>query len=187
MHVRNIFKKIFSLEYFRPGQKEVITSILDGNHTMAMLPTGTGKSLCYQLSGYILKGHVLIVSPLLSLMQDQVEQMKMNGEKSVVAINSFLSGAERKHVLEIIRQYKFIFISPETLVNERMIDMLKKLNISLFVIDEAHCISQWGYDFRPDYIKLGDVRKSLDQPLTLALTATATIEVIHDIIESLTA
>ena len=103
-------KKHFNYEHFRTGQKEVITSVLEGNHTLAMLPTGTGKSLCYQLSGYILKGQVLIVSPLLSLMQDQVEQMKMNGEKSVVAINSFLSGAERKRVLSNIRQYKFIFI-----------------------------------------------------------------------------
>ena len=178
-------KKHFNYEHFRTGQKEVITSVLEGNHTLAMLPTGTGKSLCYQLSGYILKGHVLIVSPLLSLMQDQVEQMKMNGEKSVVAINSFLSGAERKRVLSNIRQYKFIFVSPETLANEKMVNMLKRLNISLFVIDEAHCISQWGYDFRPDYIKLGDVRKSLNHPLTLALTATATVAVRNDIIKSL--
>lgn len=183
--LESYLKKYFNYEHFRTGQKEVITSVLEGNHTLAMLPTGTGKSLCYQLSGYILKGHVLIVSPLLSLMQDQVEQMKMNGEKSVVAINSFLSGVERRSVLSNIRQYKFIFVSPETLATEKMINVLKKLNISLFVIDEAHCISQWGYDFRPDYIKLGDVRKSLNHPLTLALTATATKAVRNDIIKSL--
>ena len=178
-------KKHFNYEHFRTGQKEVITSVLEGNHTLAMLPTGTGKSLCYQLSGYILKGHVLVVSPLLSLMQDQVDQMKMNGEKSVVAINSFLSGAERRRVLSNIKQYKFIFVSPEILGNEKIINILKKLNISLFVIDEAHCISQWGYDFRPDYIKLGVVRKSLNDPLTLALTATATVTVRNDIIKLL--
>ncbi|WP_338451762.1 ATP-dependent DNA helicase RecQ [Niallia oryzisoli] len=175
----------FEYTSFRPGQKEVITSILDGFHTMAMLPTGTGKSLCYQLPGYLLDGHVLVISPLLSLMQDQVEQMKMNGEKRVVAINSFLSGGERKRVFNQLDQYKFIFVSPETLANNKIIDILKRLNISLFVVDEAHCISQWGYDFRPDYSKLGNVRKQLGQPLTLALTATATKRVIQDIIQTL--
>ncbi len=100
---------------------------------MAMLPTGTGKSLCYQLSGYLRKGQVLIVSPLLSLMQDQVEQMKMNGEKKVVAINSFLTGVERKQVLNSLERYKFIFISPETLLNDGMIDRLKKTRPS-------HCL-----------------------------------------------
>jgi len=185
MMLENYLTKYFQYSSFRPGQKEVISSVLDGFHTMAMLPTGTGKSLCYQLPGYLLPGQVLVVSPLLSLMQDQVEQMKMNGEKSVVAINSFLSGIERKKVLNQLEQYKFIFISPETLANDHMINSLKRLNISLFVIDEAHCISQWGYDFRPDYIKLGTVRKSLGQPLTLALTATATKKVIQDIIQTL--
>src|SRR3954447_1179362 len=185
MRLEDYLNKFFHFNTFRPGQKEVITSILDGFHTMAMLPTGTGKSLCYQLSGYLRKGQVLIISPLLSLMQDQVEQMKMNGEKNVVAINSFLTGVERKQILHSLELYKFIFISPETLLNDGMIDLLRKLDISLFVIDEAHCISQWGYDFRPDYLKLGDVRLKLGQPLTLALTATATTEVIHDIIDSL--
>lgn len=150
-----------------------------------MLPTGTGKSLCYQLPGYVLKGQVLIVSPLLSLMQDQVEQMRMNGEKRVAALNSFLVGEERRRVLQQIQQFKYIFISPEMLTNHSMFNILNKLNLSLFVIDEAHCISQWGYDFRPDYLKLGDIRVQLGEPLTLALTATATKEVIHDIITSL--
>lgn len=185
MMLEKYLNQYFHFTAFRPGQKEVITSILDGFHTMAMLPTGTGKSLCYQLSGYMMDGHVLIVSPLLSLMQDQVEQMKMNGEKSVVAINSFLVGTERKRVLNDLSCYKFIFISPEMLVNNSMMDSLSRLPISLFVIDEAHCISQWGYDFRPDYLKLGDVRRKLGQPLTLALTATATKQVIQDIIHSL--
>lgn len=152
---------------------------------MAMLPTGTGKSLCYQLPGYLLEGQVLIVSPLLSLMQDQVEQMKMNGEKRVTAINSFLTGAERRRVLQHLTQYKFIFISPEMLTNDSMLTLFKKLKPALFVIDEAHCISQWGYDFRPDYLKLGEIRAHLGEPLTLALTATATKEVVRDIITSL--
>ena len=183
--LENDLKKYFNYSSFRPGQKEVITSVLNGHHTIAMLPTGTGKSLCYQLSGYLLNGPVLIVSPLLSLMQDQVEQMMMNGEKSVVAINSFLTGIERKKAIVNIEKYKFIFISPETLTNSNLVERLKPLNISLFVIDEAHCISQWGYDFRPDYMKLGEVRRYLGDPLTLALTATATKEVLGDIVQSL--
>ncbi|WP_071395624.1 RecQ family ATP-dependent DNA helicase [Bacillus tuaregi] len=185
MTLEKYLTKYFRYSSFRAGQKEVITTVLDGYHTMAMLPTGTGKSLCYQLPGYLLPGHVLVVSPLLSLMQDQVEQMKMNGEKSVVAINSFLTGMERKRVLSQLEQYKFIFISPETLANERIMELFQRINISLFVIDEAHCISQWGYDFRPDYLKLGIVRKKLGRPLTLALTATATKKVIIDIINIL--
>ncbi len=177
--------KYFHFSSFRKGQKEVIQSVLDGFHTMAMLPTGTGKSLCYQLPGYLLTGQVLIVSPLLSLMQDQVEQMKMNGEKRVAAINSFLVGAERRKVLQNLTQYKFIFISPEMLANEFVLSLLKKMKLALFVVDEAHCISQWGYDFRPDYLKLGEIRVQLGEPLTLALTATATREVVRDIITSL--
>src|SRR3954466_6737611 len=118
MMLEKYLNQYFHFTTFRPGQKEVVTSILEGVHTMAMLPTGTGKSLCYQLSGYMMDDHVLIVSPLLSLMQDQVEQMKMNGEKSVVAINSFLTGTERKRVLNQLSSYKFIFISPEALVND---------------------------------------------------------------------
>lgn len=175
----------FSFPSFRPGQKEVIESVLAGSHTLAMLPTGTGKSLCYQLPGYVLSGQVLIVSPLLSLMQDQVEQMKMNGEKRVVAINSFLSKEERRKVLQCLSSYKFIFVSPEMLANNTVIALLKSIKLALFVIDEAHCISQWGFDFRPDYMKLGEVRTKLGEPLTLALTATATKEVVRDILTSL--
>ncbi|MFE8695619.1 RecQ family ATP-dependent DNA helicase [Cytobacillus sp. FJAT-53684] len=178
-------EKHFNYTSFRVGQKEVITSILDGKHTIAMLPTGTGKSLCYQLSGYLLKGQIVIISPLLSLMQDQVEQLMMNGEKSVIAFNSFLTQEEKYQALLHLNKYKFIFLSPEMLQSESIIKRLGEQQIGLFVIDEAHCISQWGYDFRPDYLKLGDVREKLGNPLTLALTATATPEVKEDLIESL--
>jgi len=167
---------------FRTGQKETIQSLLDGHHTLAMLPTGTGKSVCFQLTGYLMEGPVLIISPLLSLMQDQVEQMLKRGEKRVVALNSFLSPMEKRRVLSNLQIFKFIFLSPEMLSLEYVIDKIKRLKISLLVIDEAHCISQWGYDFRPDYLKLGAFREKIGSPLTLALTATATPDVREDII-----
>lgn len=183
--LENMLIKKFHFSTFRQGQKEVITSILGGHHTVAMLPTGTGKTLCYQLPAYFLQGSVIIVSPLLSLMQDQVEQMNIRGEKNVVAINSFLSYSEKQFVLNRLDQYKFIFVSPEMLHVDHIMERLQKLKISLFVVDEAHCISQWGYDFRPDYMKLGSIRQSLGDPLTLALTATATSDVMEDIVDSM--
>ncbi|WNS74074.1 RecQ family ATP-dependent DNA helicase [Bacillus sp. DTU_2020_1000418_1_SI_GHA_SEK_038] len=185
MKLENLLQHHFNYTAFRTGQKEVISSILEGNHTIAMLPTGTGKSLCYQLSGYALSGQVIIISPLLSLMQDQAEQLMMNGEKRVIAFNSFLSTEEKYRALSRLNKYKFIFLSPEMLRLEHVIKRLSDLDIALFVIDEAHCISQWGYDFRPDYLKLGEVREKIGNPLTLALTATATREVKEDIIASL--
>ncbi|KQL20307.1 RecQ family ATP-dependent DNA helicase [Cytobacillus solani] len=185
MKLEEHLKKYFNYTTFRTGQKEVISSILEGNHTIAMLPTGTGKSLCYQLSGYLLKGQVIIISPLLSLMQDQTEQLMMNGEKRVIAFNSFLTPQERKQALSQLNTYKFIFLSPEMLKSDFILNRLRELQIALFVIDEAHCISQWGYDFRPDYLKLGDFRRKLGNPLTLALTATATPEVKEELISSL--
>lgn len=185
MELETLLYKHFQYDHFRPGQEEVIQSVLSGQHTLAMLPTGTGKSLCYQLPGYLLEGHIVIVSPLLSLMQDQVEQMKMNGEKRVIALNSFLTYQEKKTAISNITKYKFILISPEMLGMDQVIAVIQKLNVSLFVIDEAHCISQWGYDFRPDYLKLGFIRQKLNNPVTLALTATATEEVRQDIMESL--
>ncbi|WP_066294141.1 RecQ family ATP-dependent DNA helicase [Bacillus sp. FJAT-29937] len=185
MKLEKLLQHHFNYTAFRPGQKEVISSILDGNHTIAMLPTGIGKSLCYQLSGYALNGQVIIISPLLSLMQDQAEQLMMNGEKSVIAFNSFLSAEEKNRALSQLNKFKFIFLSPEMLRQDHVIKRLCHLNIALFVIDEAHCISQWGYDFRPDYLKLGEVRERIGNPLTLALTATATRGVKDDIIASL--
>lgn len=185
LNFEKLLQRYFHFTTFRPGQKEVINSIYEQKDTLAMLPTGSGKSLCYQLPGYFMPGQVIIVSPLLSLMHDQVEQILQRGEKRVIALNSFLSREEKFNALRNLQQYKFIFISPEMLMLERVIKQLQTLSISLFVVDEAHCISQWGYDFRPDYKKLGEIRQMLGEPLTLALTATATEEVRKDIIQSL--
>ncbi|MDZ7835356.1 MAG: RecQ family ATP-dependent DNA helicase [Alkalibacterium sp.] len=175
----------FGFTSFRPGQKEAIEAALTGQHSLVMLPTGTGKSLCYQLPSYFMKGATLIVSPLLSLMEDQVETMKKNGEKSVVALNSFMSQKEKRLIMKNLNRYKFIFMSPEMVQQERILSQLKRLSISLLVVDEAHCISQWGMDFRPDYLKLGDIRTELNDPLTMALTATAIENVRNEIIRNL--
>ena len=177
----NELKKYFGFDSFRPGQEEIIQALLDGEDTLAILPTGTGKSLCYQLTGYLMEGLVIIVSPLLSLMEDQVTQLQKRGEKRVAAFNSLLSQSERRYVLRHLSQYKFLFLSPEMLTNPSLLEHLKKQNIALYVVDEAHCVSQWGVDFRPEYQQLGKIRKLLGNPVTLALTATATDLVARDI------
>lgn len=175
----------FGYTTFRPGQQEAIEAALTGRHSLVMLPTGTGKSLCYQLPSYFMPGTTLVVSPLLSLMEDQVETMKKNGEKSVVALNSFMTQKEKNLILNKLSSFKFIFISPEMLQQSRILNRIKALTISLLVVDEAHCISQWGMDFRPDYLRLGDIRMELNDPLTMALTATAVETVRREIIHNL--
>lgn len=183
--IYNMLNEKFGFTSFRPGQKEAIESALNGRHSLVMLPTGTGKSLCYQLPSYFMSGSTLIVSPLLSLMEDQVDTIKKNGEKSVVALNSFMSQKEKRLIINKLHTYKFIFMSPEMLQQERVLYHLRKIDISLLVVDEAHCISQWGMDFRPDYLKLGESRKALNEPVTMALTATAIQKVRKEIIDNL--
>lgn len=175
----------FGFQQFREGQEEAIQAALSGYQTLVMLPTGTGKSICYQLTGYALGGTTVIVSPLISLMQDQVEQLKMNGEKRVVALNSMLAPKYKRQVLKQLHQFKFIYLSPEMLHQPSVLEALKKIQLNLFVVDEAHCISQWGMDFRPEYATLGAVREALGNPLTMALTATATPRVREEILASL--
>ncbi|MDN4527351.1 RecQ family ATP-dependent DNA helicase [Fictibacillus fluitans] len=185
MELQTLLYERFGYREFRAGQREVIEDIFCKNDVLAMMPTGTGKSLCYQLPGYVLSGAVLIVSPLLSLMEDQVEQLKRSGEKRAVALNSFMDFQEKRRVMKRLSYYKFIYVSPEILQNDYMIRELKKLSISLFVVDEAHCISQWGHEFRTSYLKLSSIRSQLGQPPCLALTATATPEVRKDICDKL--
>ena len=182
MNLNNLLEVKTGFSSFRPGQKEIIEDVLSKKDVIALLPTGGGKSLCYQLPGYALRGTVVIVSPLLSLMEDQVQQLRSNGEKSVVALNSFLTFSEKEKLLSVnLNTYKFLFISPEMLQVDKWVKKLQTVRIDLFVVDEAHCVSQWGHDFRTDYLKLGTVKKLLGEPPTLALTATATKAVIQDI------
>lgn len=172
----------FGFDRFRPGQEETINAIINCPNTLAVLPTGAGKSLLYQLPGYLFSGTVIIVSPLISLMQDQVDRLHRQGERAVVMLNSQLTGIDRKQVLAHLSTFRFVFTSPEMLTNDQVLSAIKQTTISLFVIDEAHCISQWGPDFRPEYLLLKDIRQKLGAPRTLMLTATATPHVKKDIL-----
>ncbi|MBU5594248.1 RecQ family ATP-dependent DNA helicase [Amphibacillus sp. MSJ-3] len=175
-------QKYFDYDSFRLGQREIIEDILAKKHVFATLPTGSGKSLCYQLPAYMLDGVVLVVTPLLSLMEDQIRQLKKRGFKQVVAINSFKTASERALIFNDLSTYKLIYLSPEMLQKKIIKQKLSQLTIALFVIDEAHCISQWGHEFRPDYLKLNEIIDQLGQPTVLALTATATSDVQQDIV-----
>lgn len=183
--LERILQDYFGFNAFRTGQKEIIEDVLAGNNVLGVLPTGSGKSICYQIPAIKGNDTVIVVSPLLSLMSDQVKQLKAKGFKKVVAINSFVDYTERHFLFDQLDSYKLIYLSPEMLQNNRLLDRLKRIKISLFVIDEAHCISQWGHEFRPDYLKLNPVIEALNNPPILALSATATPEVQKDIAKQL--
>ena len=181
MDLTQLLREKFHHDQFRPGQQEIIETILNGESVLGMLPTGTGKSLCYQLPGYLIDGTVIIISPLISLMEDQVAQLQRLGEKRAVALNSLLSSWEKQWILSEIHHYKFIFMSPEMFLSSEVQKALQAARLALIVVDEAHCISQWGIDFRPEYLKIADGTKFIGGPLVLALTATATPAVRMDI------
>lgn len=182
-----LLKTKYGFDEFRPGQLAVIQDLLAGQDVLAVLPTGTGKSLIYQLVGTVVPGIVVVVSPLISLMQDQVARLNYQGEKQVAALTSQLDFSVRQQLLANLNQVKFLFISPEMLQQTVIQEALAKLTIALLVIDEAHCISTWGPDFRPDYRRLGPIRQQLGTPRTLMLTATATPQVRQDILTQLNA
>ena len=180
--MRQTLRKTFGLDKLRPGQAEVMRSVLEGNNTLAIMPTGAGKSLCYQLPSLHLQGTTVVVSPLISLMKDQVDKLEEAGLEAA-QLNSALTTEEHEENLEQINteENDFIFITPERFTNQQFLSDLRKRDINFVVIDEAHCISEWGHDFRPAYLSLGAAVKTLGSPPVLALTATATPEVIADI------
>ncbi len=177
----------FGFDRFQPGQEEIITRVLAGQDTLAILATGAGKSLCYQLPALILTGTTLVVSPLIALMKDQIDMLHERGVEHVVALNSTLSEDQEATAIEQIATgtIKIVFVTPEKLEDDRFVTMLAKLHVPLFVVDEAHCISAWGHDFRPAYLNLGRVIMQLRKPTVLALTATATPAVREDILVQL--
>lgn len=180
--MRRTLRETFGLDKLRPGQAEVMRSVLEGNNTLAIMPTGAGKSLCYQLPSLHLPGTTVVVSPLISLMKDQVDKLEEAGLEAS-QLNSALTSQEHEENLEEIKTEKsdFIFVTPERFTNQEFLRDLRKQDINFVVIDEAHCISEWGHDFRPAYLSLGAAVKTLGAPPVLALTATATPEVTADI------
>lgn len=178
--------KKFGLDDFRPGQKEVIESIVAGHDCMCVMPTGGGKSLCFQLPSIIRPGLTIVVSPLIALMKDQVDGLARRGI-SAALINSTLSQGEQNERLNEVAsgKYQMVYVAPERLRNSRFIEAIRATPIQLLAIDEAHCISQWGHDFRPDYTRIGQFRELLGGVQTVALTATATPRVREDIVSVL--
>lgn len=183
-----ILKSVFGYDKFRPGQKEIIQNILDGRDTLAVMPTGGGKSLCYQIPALIFDGITVVVSPLISLMQDQVGALLENGV-SAAFLNSTLNLDEYKKTVRDIKSggAKLLYLSPEALATERVKSILSEADVpvSCVTIDEAHCISEWGHDFRPDYMEIAAFRKRFKDAVCLALTATATKQVQADIVNNL--
>lgn len=181
-----VLKDVFGFENFRSGQSEVITHILSGSDSLVLMPTGGGKSLCYQIPALVLPGLTIVVSPLISLMRDQVDALVASGVKATF-INSSL---DREDLVEIYRglqdgQFKLLYVAPERLMQVDFIDRLRNLDISLFAVDEAHCVSHWGHDFRQDYRLLGQLKQWFPSVPVTGLTATADIATRADIVQQL--
>lgn len=182
-----VLKKYFGYTQFRTGQEILINSILDGKDTFGVMPTGAGKSICYQVPALLLEGITLVISPLISLMKDQVGALNQAGIHAAY-LNSSLTINQYYKALEYAKQgvYKIIYVAPERLLTEEFLSFARSVTISMISVDEAHCISQWGQDFRPSYLKVMDFVKQLDKrPIISAFTATATMEVKEDIISIL--
>jgi ATP-dependent DNA helicase RecQ len=180
--LEDILKRYWGYDTFRPFQKEIINSVLDGNDTLALLPTGGGKSICFQVPALAKEGLCIVISPLIALMKDQVENLK----KRDIPAMAIYSGMSRADVIRTLKNatsdyHKFLYVSPERLETSLFKEYLPAMNVSLIAVDESHCISQWGYDFRPSYLRIAELRKELPHVPVIALTASATEEVQQDI------
>jgi ATP-dependent DNA helicase RecQ len=186
MDPQQTLERYFGFRDFREPQGEVISEILHGKDVFVVMPTGGGKSLCYQLPAILLDGVTIVVSPLVALMKDQVDALVGRGLAATL-INSTISAAEQYHRIRRMREgeFKLVYIAPERFRSRSFLEALGQITIALFAIDEAHCISQWGHDFRPDYFRLGSVLEALGRPQVAAFTATATPEVRADIVKRL--
>jgi ATP-dependent DNA helicase RecQ len=180
--IRRLLRSVFGIDQLRDGQQRVIDSVLDGKDTLAIMPTGSGKSLCYQIPARIMDGVTIVVSPLISLMKDQLEKLDALGIRAV-QVNSALAREEEEAALAAIAggACEIVFCTPERLAHPDFVAILKEVTVGLVVVDEAHCISQWGHDFRPAYLEMAASIQALGHPQVLALTATATDDVVDDI------
>ena len=188
--LKHKLKENFGFSSFKNLQEPIIKNLLEGNNTFVIMPTGGGKSLCYQLPAIILDGTAIVISPLIALMKNQVDLIRSNNTNQSVAhvLNSTLNKDQVERVKEDVRRgiTKLLFVAPETLSKNETLDFLKKVPISFLAIDEAHCISEWGHDFRPEYRKIREVIDSIDSKIKIiALTATATPKVQDDIVKNL--
>jgi ATP-dependent DNA helicase RecQ len=182
VRLTSLLKNVFGIHELRPGQRAVIDAVLAGTHTLAIMPTGAGKSLCYQVPALIKPGMTVVISPLIALMRDQLDKLRALGLPAV-QINSAATADEIQHARARIgrRKVEFVFTTPEQLASGELRSLLSRAKVDLLVIDEAHCISQWGHDFRPAYLEAITAVRTLGTPTVLALTATAPQEVVNDI------
>ncbi|MGB3767097.1 MAG: ATP-dependent DNA helicase RecQ, partial [Phormidesmis sp.] len=185
--LEQIARQVFGYEELHPAQKEVLTSVLNGDDTLAIMPTGSGKSAIYQIAALRLPGPTVVISPLIALQQDQVESITDQDTVNAAVLNSTLTKKARSRVFESLKDesLEFIFLAPEQFNNQNTLKQIKASQPSLFVVDEAHCVSEWGHDFRPAYLQLNSVIQALGHPVVLALTATASPLVQQEIIERL--
>ena len=182
---RALLQSVFGFDSFRPGQEEIVAAVAAGRDVLAIMPTGGGKSLCYQLPALGRDGLTVVISPLIALMRDQVRALRAAG----VAAGALTSGdteAEREEVFDALRSgaLKLLYIAPERLAAGGTAPMLRRAGVSLIAVDEAHCVSQWGHDFRPDYLRIGELKRELGVPLA-AFTATADAETRDEIVARL--
>jgi len=187
LSTNEILKNYFGFDSFRGLQESIIKrTVEEKKHSLVLMPTGSGKSLCYQIPALYFDNSTIVISPLIALMQDQVDALR---KKNVPAafINSTLSKQEREKRLAdfVSGKIKLLYVTPERFRKKDFVDEIKKVKIDLLAVDEAHCISEWGHDFRPDYSRIGEFRELLGNPLTIALTATATHDVQEDIVKKL--